>query len=194
MKYIKIFITLLVIICVLITCIFNKNTTVDSSTIQTQERTSKRGKSETICAEEFTKIITQLGGDKRNISYNVRPDWLINPETGRRLELDMYYSDSGMDIAVEYNGIQHIVYPNYFHPNTEDGRSKFEAQQRRDQYKRYLCRQNNICLINVPYTCDTCDYRDGRYIPNSKISISERRRRIKEYLLPRIHSCLLENR
>lgn len=75
----------------------------------------------------------------------VRPQFLRNPETGRLLELDCYCEDMGL--AVEYNGIQHYVWPNY----TNQTYDNFINQCRRDQLKVDLCDLNNVYLITVPY-------------------------------------------
>lgn len=73
------------------------------------------------------------------------PSWLVNPETGRRLELDCYNEELG--IAAEYNGEHHYNFPNTFHKTRED----FEAQLRRDKWKREKCIEKNILLIEIPY-------------------------------------------
>lgn len=70
---------------------------------------------------------------------------LENPLTGRRLELDCY--NEQLQIAVEYNGIQHYVWPNYTGQSYED----FIYQIQRDQLKVELCDKNGIYLITVPY-------------------------------------------
>ncbi len=75
----------------------------------------------------------------------VRPQFLRNPETGRLLELDCFCEP--LSLAVEYNGIQHYVWPNY----TNQSHEKFIKQQRRDQLKVDLCDLNGIYLISVPY-------------------------------------------
>lgn len=77
---------------------------------------------------------------------NVRPPWLVNPETKRRLELDCYNQD--LNLGVEYGGKQHYVFPNVFHRTRE----AFDAQLRRDRYKVEQCRDRGVCLIVVPYT------------------------------------------
>lgn len=77
----------------------------------------------------------------------VRPSWLINPKTGRRLELDCYNEE--LNVAGEYNGRQHYVYtPPMFHKTPE----AFEEQKYRDKIKRGICNIHNIKLITVPYT------------------------------------------
>jgi hypothetical protein len=76
---------------------------------------------------------------------SVRPDWLINPETGCKLELDCYNEE--LRIAVEYNGEQHYKWPNF----TNQTREEFINQVRRDLLKIDLCQIHNVYLISVPY-------------------------------------------
>jgi hypothetical protein len=72
--------------------------------------------------------------------------WLRNTKTNYPLELDGYCSD--LMIAIEYNGIQHYVWPNFFHSTIDD----FFSQRDRDQIKVEICIEKNICLIRIPYT------------------------------------------
>jgi len=80
----------------------------------------------------------------------IRPVALVNPLTGRRLELDMY--NGPLKIAVEYNGSQHTVYPNYLSMTGKQTREEFDRLQARDKFKSDYCRQNGIKLIVVPHT------------------------------------------
>ena len=75
----------------------------------------------------------------------VRPDFLLNPETGQNLELDGYNSE--LKIAFEYNGIQHYEYPNTFHKTEKE----FIDQVRRDMFKKEICNQLGIHLISIPH-------------------------------------------
>lgn len=77
------------------------------------------------------------------------PEWLVNPETGRKLELDCYNKD--LAIAVECNGVHHYVWPNWTGMSYE----KFIKVVRKDDYKRALCERMGILLITVPYTVKT---------------------------------------
>lgn len=79
---------------------------------------------------------------------NCRPDFLRNPVTGGRFNLELDCYDESLKLAVEYNGAQHYKYIPYFHKNKE----AFLNQKYRDQLKRYLCRENRINLIEVPNT------------------------------------------
>ena len=75
-----------------------------------------------------------------------RPHFLRNAITGTNLELDCYNEE--LKLAVEYNGQQHYKYSPYFHKTKE----AFHNQLYRDDIKKRLCKQNNIHLIEVPYT------------------------------------------
>ena len=74
----------------------------------------------------------------------VRPAFLINPESGRRLEIDCYNDE--LKVGAEFNGIGHYKYPNPFH-KTE---AEFHAQVRRDEYKKNICVEQGISLYVVP--------------------------------------------
>lgn len=51
---------------------------------------------------------------------------------------------------IEYNGIQHYIYNNFFH-KTENG---FESSKYRDKLKINYCRDNKIKLFTIKYTDD----------------------------------------
>ncbi len=95
-------------------------------------------KGEALCRKILTDIY-------KKPFLKVRPAFLKNPETGRNLELDGYNKE--LQIAFEYNGIQHYIYPNWIHKNKKD----FMGQIRRDQYKIKVCNHLNIYLITIPY-------------------------------------------
>ena len=76
-----------------------------------------------------------------------RPDFLRNDvNNGSNLELDIVNYDLGL--AVEYSGKQHYEYNKFFHRNKEH----FLNQKYRDEIKRMKCKENNITLIEVPYS------------------------------------------
>ncbi|AAS18113.1 unknown [Singapore grouper iridovirus] len=77
----------------------------------------------------------------------VRPRELMNPETGKTLELDCYCPE--LKLAIEYQGKQHYEYVPIFH---RSGRSDLKSQHARDCAKRLLCHKAGIRLIEVPYT------------------------------------------
>lgn len=113
----------------------------------TRKMTGKETKGEKLCKEAAEKIYGVT------FHRSVWPDWLRNPETGRAMELDLYNED--LQIAIEYNGIQHYKYTPYFHRN---GIRDFESQVRRDQHKLDICDKKGVYVITVPY-----------YVPDNKI-------------------------
>lgn len=62
------------------------------------------------------------------------------------MELDGYNED--LAVAFEYQGGQHYHYHNLFHESLED----FEQRIADDNLKRKVCMENNVTLIEVPYT------------------------------------------
>lgn len=81
-----------------------------------------------------------------------RPEFLINPITNKRLELDGFNPSIptrlGLGLAFEYNGSQHYFFTPKFHKTVEE----FEEQLKRDKVKQQLCKEKGILLITIPYT------------------------------------------
>ena len=82
---------------------------------------------------------------------SVRPDFLKYDKTGKNLELDVFNSD--LMIALEYDGIHHRKFTEFFHKSEQD----FIEQQERDKFKEEKCKELGITLIRVP---DTVKYED----------------------------------
>ncbi|ALX27554.1 putative nuclease [Golden Marseillevirus] len=89
----------------------------------------KNGKHESRCRE----ILENIYGKKFE---SVRPEFLRNPKTGRRLELDCYNEE--LKLALEYDGVQHSKYSKFFHKTPEH----FVNQARRDLYKDKAVKKN----------------------------------------------------
>lgn len=100
-------------------------------------------KKQSIGEKECKRVIEEIYGVP--FETQLRPDWLINPVTGRRMELDLYNDD--LKLAVEYNGRQHYVYTPFFHSSIE----KFKDQVKRDHSKIDICDERGIYVITVPY-------------------------------------------
>ena len=96
-----------------------------------------------------------------NISqYKIDIDKSINP-TGKAY-IDFYLTD--LNIAIEYNGIQHYIPVEYF-----GGKLKFERQLQRDNYIRNYCKNNNIKLIEIKYTENVENILQKYIYPEQKI-------------------------
>lgn len=128
-------------------------------------KNSKMSKGEALCKQVIEEIYNAP-------FYCVRPDFLKNPETGRNLELDLY--NDFYKIAVEYDGLQHSIFPNSFHKTREE----FINQVRRDEFKIDMCDKHGIYLIRVPY--------------NVKLEYSEIKKYI-EYYLPENYAKRLQD-
>lgn len=92
--------------------------------------------------EQYRDIFEKITG---HAYPSMRPFWLTNPKTGRRLELDGYSAE--LRSAFEYNGRQHYEFPNSFHKTREE----FDRQVERDALKVKTCREMGIDLIVIPY-------------------------------------------
>jgi len=88
-------------------------------------------RSEKLCREYLEKK-TKLKFPK------CKPKWLNG------LELDGYCKK--LNLAFEYNGLQHYEYIALFHKKKQD----FLNQQKRDKIKSDLCKSNHIKLIIIP--------------------------------------------
>jgi len=162
----------------------NSTNLISQSTIQIPA--AGRSKIENRTDIVFTELIQKMGGDISKIQRNVRLPTIINPETGRRLEFDIYYENGNDKIAVEVDGRQHTDFPNSFHPDTPVGKKAFEAQKRRDLYKEQAAEDNNICLIRVPYYIANGVNKNENYMG---IKSPKKREKIREYLTKALNYC-----
>lgn len=71
------------------------------------------------------------------VPIEIRPSGII--------KIDFYLPD--YNLFIEYNGKQHYIMQEGF-----GGKLKFEKQVKRDEYLRKYCKENNINLIEIPYT------------------------------------------
>jgi len=76
---------------------------------------------------------------------SVRPDWLINPETNKPMEIDLYCKE--LKLAFEVQGQQHYKYKENFHKTEEN----FKKMQQRDALKRLILQRAGIKLVEIPY-------------------------------------------
>jgi hypothetical protein len=86
------------------------------------------------------QLDTKLNWKKR------RPKCLMNTETGKPLELDLYCEE--LNLAVEFHGIQHFKVIPYYHPR---GQIDLDEQRARDIKKLELCELNGIPLAVISW-------------------------------------------
>ncbi len=72
---------------------------------------------------------------------NVTPEWLVNPETNRRLKLDYLYRD--INVAVRFVGLE----------GREQKRRKsdqeVEQEQEREDAREAVCREHGVVLVSI---------------------------------------------
>lgn len=92
-----------------------------------------------------------------------RPEWLINPKTGKRLELDGV--NHNLKMGFEAHGRQHYVHTPKFQPTYQD----FINQVERDRIKLDICDAHRYYIITIPYNCPRDKLRDfiNFYDPSS---------------------------
>jgi hypothetical protein len=75
------------------------------------------------------------------VQHDMSPDWLINPDTNRRLKLDLLYPEVG--VAIRFHGLQ--ARGRRQRPSLEE-----EQQQKvRDAARAALCEAHGISLVGI---------------------------------------------
>lgn len=82
--------------------------------------------------------------EKKNVFRNVHPLWAMSTKHVL-LEYDIVIPKE--NLLIEYDGIQHFKYPNFFHKTKKD----FLNQKYRDELKNKLAKDNNWLLIRFNY-------------------------------------------
>ena len=90
---------------------------------------------------------------------NVMPDWLVNPETSRRLKLDRYYTDAG--IAFRFVGST----GNRKAPMSEQ---EIEEESQRDAIRQRLCNEAGVSLIAI----DLYESEPSKVLPEIRSALS----------------------
>lgn len=102
--------------------------------------------------EELVRgIFEELTGEK---FYKCRPEFMRNPSTNRKLELDGY--NDKLKIAFEHQGVQHYEINKIMKYDIV----RVNKQKEIDKIKVKLCKENNVKLIIIPQI--------GKYITYDK--------------------------
>lgn len=91
--------------------------------------------------EAMMRSYLSLIADTNECEDGARPGFLVNPDTGERMELDRYYPVHR--VAFEFNGKQHYV------PTEQFTRQQVTAQRKRDRLKKRICEERGIKLVVV---------------------------------------------
>jgi hypothetical protein len=119
------------------------------------------GKYERICGWYFTKIFRKKLPKRSLLSLNLKINKVKYLQMIGNTLLDnllqyghfdgyneIYIYNKQYKIAFEYNGYQHYEFPNRYHNTIEE----FNDVQTRDILKRFISEDNNVILIEFPYS------------------------------------------
>lgn len=100
-----------------------------------------------ICVETRGEKEIRIFLEKNNINYipQHKFDGCRGIKNNKTLEFDFYLPE--LNLCIEYNGIQHYEYTEYFHKTPEN----FEYRKTLDQIKIDYCKNNNISLLIIRY-------------------------------------------
>jgi hypothetical protein len=91
--------------------------------------------------DKVREIIERIFGEK---FVKIRPEWLINPNTNRRLELDGYCDK--IKVAFEYDGEFH-----YEIHDTEEWKENVRKIKIKDRIKDSICKKEGVFLIRISF-------------------------------------------
>lgn len=106
-----------------------------------KEEAERRLDREEYKGESLMRTYLSLLVDTKECEDGARPEFLVNPGSGQRMELDRYYPVHR--VAFEFNGRQHYEAAGRF------TKQEVAAQKRRDRLKQWICRARNVTLVVV---------------------------------------------
>jgi hypothetical protein len=126
-----------------------------------------------VLARVFSGFETELG---------LTPEWLVNPETNRRLKLDYFYPEIG--VAVRFVGLEGTGR----RPRKSD--EELESETRREDARAAVCREHGVVLVSIdPETDPRSVVRNlemGLSRASSQLAQSQTPHARKQQLMPRI--------
>lgn len=79
--------------------------------------------------------------DGFEVEMGLTPEWLVNPETNRRLKLDYFYPEIG--VAVRFAGLDGVS------RRTRKSDEEVDAEARREDARAAVCREHGVALISI---------------------------------------------
>ena len=75
------------------------------------------------------------------VEYGLTPDWLVNPDTNRRLKLDCFFPD--ISVAIRFVGLEGTQR----HQRKSD--EEVAAEEQREQQRAAVCREHGVVLVSI---------------------------------------------
>ena len=126
-----------------------------------------------VLARVFAGFETELG---------LTPEWLVNPETNRRLKLDYFYPEIG--VAVRFVGLEGGG------RRTRKSDEEVDSEARREDARAAVCREHGVVLVSIdPDTEPRAVVRSlemGLSRASSQLAQSQALQARKQQLMPRI--------
>jgi hypothetical protein len=113
---------------------------------------------------------------------DVSPEWLVNPETNRRLKLDVVYPEIG--VAIRFTGLQAGSRPR--RPSLQEERQ----QEVRDVARTRLCQEHGIALVQI----DVLSTDPGPTLQSLRMALSDASRRLAQGRRPQAEKAALIER
>ncbi len=79
--------------------------------------------------------------DGFDVQYGLTPDWLINPDTNRRLKLDLFFPQ--IAVAIRFVGIEGGG------KRRRKSDEEVASEEDREEARASVCRQNGVVLISI---------------------------------------------
>src|SRR5512134_101248 len=73
--------------------------------------------------------------------YGLTPEWLVNPETRRRLKLDYFYPE--ISVAVRFVGLEATG------RRQRKSDEEVDAEARREEARAAVCREHGVILVSI---------------------------------------------
>jgi hypothetical protein len=119
--------------------------------------------------EILTRVLSDFTAD-----YDVSPDWLVNPETNRRLKLDLLYPEIG--VAIRFQGLQGRERRQ--RPSLDEE----QQQKARDAARADLCEAHGISLVAI----NVVDGQPKAILRELSMALSNASRRVAKSDLPQL--------
>lgn len=116
----------------------------------------------------LVNIISELFPNNKILVNCRKFKWLCNPDTGRRLEIDIFVE--GLNIAVEYDGEQHFVPVRFRQMTEKEAKGRFSGIKKLDQLKNKLIANNsNEVKYFIRFSCKEKKFLTKSYVKNKLI-------------------------
>jgi hypothetical protein len=76
-----------------------------------------------------------------DVEYGLTPDWLVNPDTNRRLKLDYCFSD--IAVAIRFVGLEGVE------RRQRKSDDEIAADEGREQARAAVCREHGVVLVSI---------------------------------------------